>query len=341
MLNKNKNDRIDLQRALNQRAYVNSMNAYRQPRTSRFAQEKARTRGLSWPKLIMVLVIVLSGYFIWTQPKATAHAVLGVAKHLTGADARAAAQKAAAAQAAKAAEDQANLQFSGQVNAILTSNPGIAFSISIVTPVTGPHHYGSSGPLLAGSTTKVLTAAAYMHNVEIGQARLNQKIDGRTAQSLLRAMIVNSDDTAWSDINYYLSYDDIQNYAKSIGLNSYDWGPNAIASDDIASLLRQLYNGSLLNPADRSLLLSWLKQANYRDFIVPAVPREDVIYHKVGLYDDNVNDAAIITRGHQWLVLVIFTDGHGAENWLNRARLMQQITRYALNDYLPAASSSE
>jgi beta-lactamase class A len=339
VLHKNKKDRTEFRRSLNQRTYAHSMNAYRQPRSSRLAEAK-QPRGHGWSTLVLVLVMALSGYFIWTQPRATAHAVLGVAEHLTGADARAAAKKAAEDKTAKAAEDQANVKFAGEVNAIITDNPGITFSVSTVTPLTGPKHYGNSDSYLAGSTTKVLTAAAYLHKIEIGKARLNQKIDGSNAKSLLRAMVVNSDDNAWSELNYYLSYDDITAYAKSIGLNTYDWQQNAISSNDMASLMAQIYSGSLLNVADRTLLLSWLKAANYRDFIVPAVPSDDVIYHKVGLYEDNVNEATIVAQGPQRLVLVIFTDGHGMQNWPGRAQIMRQIATDAINDYLPAASST-
>ena len=76
-----------------------------------------------------------------------------------------------------------------------------------------------------------------------------------------------------------------------------------------------------------------MKQANYRQYMVPAIPSYDTIYHKIGLYNDNVNDAAIITGDNQVISLVIFTNGNGTYDWPDRAILMQQITKAFLTYY--------
>ena len=98
---------------------------------------------------------------------------------------------------------------------------------------------------------------------------------------------------------------------------------------------RNQRSGSARNrSAHRSLQLSYLSQANYRNYIVAAVPAGDQVYHKVGINDDTLNDAAIIKQGDKYVVLVIFTNGNGNYDLDHRGQLTQDITRQATAAYL-------
>lgn len=222
-----------------------------------------------------------------------------------------------------------------QINTILQQNSAIDFSVSITNLNNNQaQHFGDTAAFTAASVTKLITAAYFLNQVEAGQQTLTETINGSSAEYELQQMIVVSDDNAWDALNTQLGYAALQSYANNLGLASFQSVPNTVTSDDIASLLQKLYEGSLLNASDTNLLLSWMKQANYRTYIVPAVPSSDTIYHKIGLYEDFVNDAAIITNGQKSIVLVIFTNGNGTYDWTNRATLMQQITTAVLNTYL-------
>ncbi len=210
--------------------------------------------------------------------------------------------------------------------------------MSIIDPADGKlAQYGDSGAFDSASVGKLITAADFLHQVEAGQESLSENLGGNTAQYELQQMIVVSDDDAWTTLNNELGYGQLQTYATQLGLSGYNATSDTIGSSDIALLLEKLYNGQLLNATDTQLFLGYMKQANYRDFIVPAVPSGDTIYHKIGLINDNVHDAAIITHGTQALVLVIFTNGNGVYNWPARATAMQQITKDALAAYWPAS----
>jgi beta-lactamase class A len=223
------------------------------------------------------------------------------------------------------------------ITQIINANPTITFSVSVQDlGVAGStiRHYGYSGDFDAASTGKLLTAADYLHHVEQGTASLNQNLDGETAGNWLQAMIVNSDDTAWQELNDYLTHADLSRYADAIGMSHYSPDDDLLNSNDITLLLQKLYDKQLLNNSDTTRLLQYMKQANYRTYIIPAVPAGDTVYHKVGLDDDDVHDVAVIGNGTQTVALAIFTDGNGTYDWQTRAQIIQQITRLVVAAYL-------
>ncbi|HUA13284.1 MAG TPA: serine hydrolase [Candidatus Sulfotelmatobacter sp.] len=224
---------------------------------------------------------------------------------------------------------------SSSINGVIGANSEIDTSVSLIDLNTGAtEHYGVNQTFQAASTTKIITAEYFLHEVEAGQQSLSEKVGGNSAGYELQQMIVVSDDDAWEDLNEQLGYNNLQAYASSaLGVTDYEAYNNSLSSGDIALALQKLWNGSLLNASDTQLLLSYLKQANYREYIVPAVPAQDTIYHKIGLYQDYVNDAAIITNGNKAFVIVIFTNGNGEYNWPARAIMMQTITKAALKAY--------
>ena len=287
------------------------------PKPPKLKAPKKRHTGL----LIFVVLLAVSGLIGYNRIEQHRRAV---------ADAK--------TRASVAAENtrQTNIaSFADQVNAVISGNPGITFSVTATDIDTGKtQSFGSSQPFVAASTAKLLTAAAYYNEVENGKLSLTQTIDGQSAQYLLQQMIVVSDDTAWAELNDTLGHAELSAYARTLGITDYNATDNLLGSGDIANILQKLYTGKLMNTAHQQQLLGWMKQANYRDFIIPAVPSGDTVYHKVGEVDDNVHDAAIITNGKHTLVLVIFTNGNGTYEWENRAKLFQLITKAAVQDYL-------
>ena len=230
-------------------------------------------------------------------------------------------------------QQQKNL--ANSVARVLAANPDITFSVSAIDLSSNSYqNFGSSDPMEAASVAKLITAALYLHQVEIGRASLNDNLGDNTAGYELQQLIQQSDDTTWAMFNDELGHDALINYAQTNGWTSYDPDANTIDTADVAKLLQKLYQGKLLNPQHTKVLLSYMQNTNYEDLITPAVPSGDTIYHKVGLIDDDVNDAAIITNGRSSFMLVIFTDGHGAQDWDARALDMQQIAKAAISAYL-------
>ena len=215
-----------------------------------------------------------------------------------------------------------------QINAIITANSDIHISVAIKDLNSDSiHNYGFLEPMTAASVNKVLTAVDFMNEVELGNKSLDMIMsDGNTAQYDIEQMIVYSDNDSWHVLNDSLTYQQMQAYANSIGLSSYYYGNNTISSADVTKLLGDTYQRKLIDEAHTQLLLGYMERANYRGGIIPAVPTIDTVYHKAGIYNPSLNDAAIITNGTQTIVLTIFTDSLTSYNSSRIASIMQQIT---------------
>ena len=70
------------------------------------------------------------------------------------------------------------------------SAANVEVGVSLIDLDTGAQtNVGETAAFTAASTTKVLAAAAYLHQVEQGTHSLDETIDGQSAQTLLQNMI--------------------------------------------------------------------------------------------------------------------------------------------------------
>jgi beta-lactamase class A len=226
---------------------------------------------------------------------------------------------------------------SSQINNVISSYQDMEVGVAIVDLNNHKsYRYGISQPFIAASISKVLTASLFLHEVELGQQTLNEDIDGSSAQYELQQLIEISDDTAWINLNNSLTNDALSNYAQQIGLRNYDPSQNTLTADDISLLLAKLYKGELLNSADTQLLMNYMHDANYDNYIVASVPKGVKVYHKIGFLDDRVHDAAIIDNGKHPYVLVIFTkmDNDGDYDDAEGHQIFASITSATVQAFL-------
>lgn len=195
-----------------------------------------------------------------------------------------------------------------QINQII-NNSSLEVGVSIVDITNNRHYqYGlGSTDYEAASTTKLLSAALFLHDVEQGQASLKQPLGRSTAQAEMQKMIVVSDDDAWVDFNGLLGHPALLQYARSLGMDSYDPDTNNIDPDDLTLLLAKLYQRKLLNTQHTNLLLAYMTKADYPEYIGGVIPKGVKFYHKIGYLDDRIMDTAIIDNGHRPYALVVFT----------------------------------
>lgn len=222
------------------------------------------------------------------------------------------------------------------INSIINSHPDIDVGVAIVDLNNDrTEQYGVANPFEAASTTKLITAADFLHHVEDGDDDLHESINGKSAQYELQQMIEVSDDNAWQAFNDKLGHPELLSYASGIGLKDYDPDVNTLPANDIAILLKKLYQGQLLNQRYTKLLLDYMAVANYDGYIGGVIPNHVKFYHKAGVLEDRIHDAAIVDDGKRSLVIVIFTKNEDDENAASpdQSPIIQQIAAAALNAY--------
>jgi beta-lactamase class A len=239
----------------------------------------------------------------------------------------------AAAQVSKKEKPIDEAVLNTQINKIITDSTfdtGIAL-VDLQTNKT--YTYGDTAAYTAASINKLVTVLAYLHKVEQGNATLTQYVGGDTAQSQIEKALVDSDNAAWESFytSKQVSCSTHNTYSAEIGLTSYECVKNVISAPDTALLLQKLYQGKLVNKTHTDLLLGYLKRANYREYIVSAVPSNLAVYHKVGYLTDRVHDGAIITNGKKAYVLVVFTKSVGSYDTASGIKLFQDTTKTTLS----------
>ncbi|HEX3082840.1 MAG TPA: serine hydrolase [Candidatus Saccharimonadia bacterium] len=210
---------------------------------------------------------------------------------------------------------------------LVSAHPDLAVGVSIINLQNSTTlNVGNQTPFDAASVTKVLTAAAFLKQVEAGTQSLAHPMGAYTAGYELQEMVNISDNDAWNLIMDQVGYPELETYAKSLGLSTYDVETNTVTPADEARLLQLLYAGKLLNPADTQMLLSYMQNTNDEDLIPAALPVSATVYHKYGLLSGNLHDAAIIADAKNGCILVIFTKGADDSDDADRAALFRQIT---------------
>lgn len=215
------------------------------------------------------------------------------------------------------------------INQIISANSHLDIGVAITDLQRNTsYQYGVTEPFMAASVAKLLTATLILHKVETNQLKPHQHIGGAPINGQLEKLVVESDNTAWQTFNTYLGTTELTQYARQIGLNSYNREANTMTTSDVAKLLSQLYQEKLLNHDHTQQLLSYLKKADSDQYIQAAVPDHLTSYHKAGYLNDRLHDTAIITDGDRAFVLVIFTKGTNPYNFINGTNIIHRITTF-------------
>lgn len=147
---------------------------------------------------------------------------------------------------------------------------------------------------------------------ENGMLDLNSPspVAGKSYSQCIRDAIVNSDNPCgegmgdafgWATLDAYAS---VRGYTHTTLLNYNTGSPS-----DMAQLLVNLANGSLMNTADTQTLLGYMGQQIFRSGI-PAGSPGAIVQDKVGFDPGVWNDGAIVRGPHASYVLVVYTNGN-------------------------------
>ncbi len=221
------------------------------------------------------------------------------------------------------------------IQEIIKKNKAYDVGVALQDISTGDHRaYGSKSRFTAASTGKLLTAAAYYHEVEAGKRKLSTVIGSRTAQEHLRLMINQSNNDSWVRLELYLGLQTITNYAASINCD-YITNGNTITAASMASFLSDLYSGKLLNEAHTKQLLSYMQHTNWETLIPAAVPDGITVYHKYGLLSWVIHDVAILAKGDKAYALTVYTAGKDYNSNSAREAIIAAVTKAAVAQLFP------
>lgn len=182
-------------------------------------------------------------------------------------------------------------------------------------------------PFPMASTVKVAVAALYLAQVDNGRRSLDDTIDGQPARSLMRRMLVHSDNHATdilladlggpSAVHAWLRDNGVTGLSVDRNISDLlrskrDLWDRRDSSTPVAmvDLLRRIYKAELIKPQSRDFMLDLMAQCatgkNRMKALLPGVPIE----HKTGTLDGLSDDVGFISMpdGHR-VAVAIFARG--------------------------------
>src|SRR3954463_8301125 len=182
-------------------------------------------------------------------------------------------------------------------------------------------------PFPMASTVKVGVAALYLAQVDHGRRSLDDTINGQSARSLMKRMLVHSDNRATdillkdlggpSALHDWLQQNGVsglrvdRTIAQLLSDRRDLWDHRDSSTPTaMVDLLRRIYRAELIKPESRNYLLDLMAQCqtgrNRIKALLPGVPIE----HKTGTLDGLADDVGFLTMpdGHR-VAVAIFTRG--------------------------------
>ena len=196
-------------------------------------------------------------------------------------------------------------------------------------------------PFPMASTVKVAIAAQYLAQVEHGRRTLDTRIGGRSARSLIEAMLIHSDNRAtdiilrdlggparvqqWMEQNQLSGLRVDRTIAQLLSARR-DLRDERDSSTPKAmvTLLQQIDSGKLLRPSSRSYLLSLMARcATGRNRMRALLPFGTPIEHKTGTLNGLTTDVGFVTLPDGRRLAIALFARHGSD----RPRTLAEAAR--------------
>ena len=216
-----------------------------------------------------------------------------------------------------------------QLSYLVASNPGNV-GIAALDLTTGEMvSVLGDEPFPMASTVKVAIAANYLSQVEFGRRSLDDTIRGRSARSLMEAMLIHSDNNAtdillanlggpatvqkWLDQHRISGLRIDRSIARLLAdrRDLHDVRDSATPKA-MVDLLKRIDSGALLKPQSRNYLLELMARcATGRNRIRAMLPAGTLVQHKTGTLSGYTSDVGFITlpNGHRIAVAMFARQG--------------------------------
>ncbi len=201
------------------------------------------------------------------------------------------------------------------------------------------------------SLSKMPTVLAVMKKVQDGEWKLSNELvlfsedqDERfgevyknkpgtriTIEELLKETLINSDNTAHRMLVRNLSSEDYTDIFAALGMEALFDENYDITAKEYSRIFRSLYTASYLNRENSQIILSWLTQTRFDEFLHAGIPSDVLFSHKIGEEFEQVIflDSGIVyvpNRPYLITVMVEVGDGFGVEK---AQQIMKELSESA------------
>ncbi len=235
-----------------------------------------------------------------------------------------------------------------QLSALAAANPGNV-GIAALDLTTGDLvSIGGDDPFPMASTVKVAIAAQYLAQVELGRRSLDTRLSGRSARSLMEAMLIHSDNAATdiilrdlggpAKVQQWVADNQLRGLRvdRSIARLLADRRDLRDRRDSstpkaMVNLLQRIDSGTLLKPSSRTYLLSLMARcATGKNRMRALLPFGTRVEHKTGTLDGLTTDVGFVTLPDgRRLAIALF-----ARQGSNRPRTLAEATRKIYDGFL-------
>lgn len=155
--------------------------------------------------------------------------------------------------------------------------------------------------LFPASLSKLVQAILVVHKIEKGELAWEQTLTATaedlssdsgtlyekgvgtyTIETLLKELIVNSDNTAQNVFRRLLTFSDYVQFQNETGLQDLYNEKGFISAKEYTRIFRVLYTSSFLKPENSEKILKYMTRATFKDYLSQGIPESVLFAHKYG-----------------------------------------------------------
>ena len=126
-----------------------------------------------------------------------------------------------------------------------------------------------------------------------------------TYQKLIEMMGKESDNTAFGIMSDVLGSEKIETHIKRLGMTNTSIDKNKTTPKDIASFFKHITKDNYLSQTSADLLLSYLTDTIYENFLPASLPDDIKVAHKFGRELHVINDAGVVYATNPYIVVIL------------------------------------
>lgn len=245
-------------------------------------------------------------------------------------------------------------QIREELTALLKETPG-QFSIYYKDLETGEEFGMQENSVLTAASLNKLVIIGYLYHLagrkEInledkiviqeqdiqdygtGSLRYQKPGEPYTLKYLAQLAFKQSDNTAAHVLTIRLGEENIQEYARQLGMSATSMVENETSAADVGKFLDFLYQKKITSPALTQEMMDFMKDTDFEDRIPRFLPDEAVVYHKIGDAVTLVHDGAIIDNGKDPFILVVMS--HNLKDEEKAKESIGSIAQFIYNSKFP------